>query len=135
MVFAPTEGRAEPWTFAAEVAKYTALLANARPAITLGASGGATTTVSDIGGSGVSVTFPTGPQGYDALEAGIWFDGTYEFPVVTGVLTTTAQGTNVYIDATGDLTLTATSNTFYGTVNYPKGYVKAAGVAPVKVGG
>lgn len=67
------------------------------------------------------------------FAAGVATDGTWEFPV-TGGLTTTPQGAVVYATAGGQPTLTATSNTRIGAVNYPATYVKAAGTLPVKIG-
>lgn len=65
--------------------------------------------------------------------AGVALDGTWEFAVAGGQLNT-AQGVPVYIEADGDLTLTATDNTKVGVVNYPASYAKVAGTLPIKIG-
>jgi hypothetical protein len=54
---------------------------------------------------------------------------------VAGAPVDTDQGTNVYIEPDGDLTLTESTNVFYGTVNYPKGFARVIGKLPIKVGG
>lgn len=132
-VFAPIPGTNEVWTVAGATAKGTALIQGTRAGVALGNSGESTFTTA-IGSSGISITGPNGAAGYAALEVGAHTTGTFEFSSITGVTTSTAQGALVYITSGGDLTTTSTSNTFYGFVNYPKGYTKATGKAPIKIG-
>lgn len=66
--------------------------------------------------------------------AGVAVDGTWEFGDITGADASTAQGTPVYATSAGALTLTDTSNTLIGYVNYPATYAKTAGTLPVKIG-
>lgn len=107
------------------------VLIGARPAVALTDRGDATKTVT-LGGT--SITLPSGGVGLADDEASLAFNGTFEFEV-TGATTSTAQDSVVYITSAGALTTTATSNTRYGTVDYPKGYFKRAGILPVRVGG
>lgn len=131
MVFAPIDGTSEVWSVAAEVAKYTALNKNGKAGVALGNSGGHTfsKTVGPY-----TISGPDGAHGYDALEVGVFTTGTFEFDAITGVTTSSDTGDLVYIDSTGALTTTATGNTLFGALNYPKGYIKAATTAPVKIG-
>lgn len=69
-----------------------------------------------------------------APAVGITLNGTWEFENVNGADLTTAQRTPVYVTPGGALTLTATSNTKVGVVNYPGTYAKVAGTLPVKIG-
>lgn len=110
------------------------LLVGSRPAVALTDRGDATTTAT-IPGSTISVTgLASGGVGLADNEASLAFNGTFEFPV-TGATTATAQDAVVYITGAGALTMTAGSNTRYGTVDYPVGYFKAAGRLPVRIGG
>lgn len=131
MVFAPIDGTDELWDVAAEVDKYTALINGPKAGVALGNSGGHTfsKTVGPI-----TISGPDGAAGYGPLEVGVFTTGTYEFDNITGITATSKTGDLVYIDATGALTTTATGNTLFGAVNYPKGYTKAAKLAPVKIG-
>jgi hypothetical protein len=65
---------------------------------------------------------------------GVAVDGTWEFTGITGVTTSTAQGTPIFVTSAGALTATASGNTRIGVVNYPATYTRAAGVAPIKIG-
>lgn len=104
------------------------------PAVSLTASGNGTKTQTTSLGNGItSITFQNGGAGLAAGEASFAFDGTFEF-AVTGALTTTTDGTEVFITTAGVLTLTPTSNTHYGWTDYPRGYTKEAGRAPVRIG-
>lgn len=104
-------------------------------AVSLTASGNGTVVQTTNLPTGVtSITTTNGGVGLAAGEASFAFDGTWELPV-TGALTTTADGTAVYIVlATGVLTLTESTNSLYGYTDYPRGYNKVAGRAPVKIG-
>lgn len=106
------------------------LLLSGRPAVALTDRGDATRTQTI---AGVSVTRSSAGVGLDATEASVAFSGTYEFPVA-GAATNTAQDVAVYITAGGALTLTNTGNTLFGYTDYPKGYRKEAGRAPVRIG-
>lgn len=81
-----------------------------------------------------SITYTNGGVGLAAGEATFAFDGTWDF-AVTGAATNTADGVAVYIIlATGLLTLTVGTNTLFGYTDYPRGYIKEAGRAPVRIG-
>lgn len=131
MIFAPIDGTNELWDVAAEVAKGTALNKSGKAGVALGNSGGHTfsKTVGPYTFAG-----PDGAAGYNALQVGVHTTGTFEFDNITGVTTTSVTGDLVYIDSTGALTTTATSNTLFGALNFPQGYVKAAKLAPVRIG-
>jgi hypothetical protein len=105
------------------------------PAVSLTASGNGTKTQTTNLAAGVSsITYANGGVGLAAGEASFAFDGTFEF-AVTGALTSTADGVEVFIvPASGALTLTSSGNVHYGWTDYPRGYTKEAGRAPVKVG-
>lgn len=108
-------------------------LIDSRPAVALTDRGDATKSFT-IEGSDITVSgIPSGGVGLAADEASFAFDGTWEF-AVTGATTSTAQGVNVYITSGNALTLTATSNTLFGHTDYPVGYFKRAGFAPVRIG-
>lgn len=104
------------------------------PAVSLTASGNGTKTITPNVGGVTSLTFENGGVGLAAGEASFAFDGTFEF-AVTGALTSTASGVEVFIVPVGGaLTLTSSGNVHYGWTDYPKDYTKEAGRAPVKVG-
>lgn len=133
-VFAPIPGTNEVWDLTAEAPKGALILNGTRFGVALGASGGSTfsKTVGPI-----TISGPAAAAGYDALQAGVHTNGTFLFDTITGVTTTTDPGTPVYYDATSGsekLTTTSTSNTLVGYVNYPKGFTKATGVAPIRIG-
>lgn len=72
---------------------------------------------------------------------GVALDGTWEFEgiVSTGTTpapTTTPQGTVVYAEPDGDLTLEdgGGANFRIGPVNYPGTYAKVAGTLPIQIG-
>lgn len=112
------------------------VLIASRPAVSLTASGNATKTQTTGLAAGVtSVTWENGGAGNsaDPASATFAFDGTFEF-AVTGAGTTTKNGVPVYITAAGALTTTAGSDILYGYTDYPKGYTKESGRAPIKVG-
>lgn len=105
-----------------------------RPAVSLTASGNATKTQSSNLPSGItSVTWSNGGVGNDSGHASFAFDGTFEF-AVTGATTSTGSEVKVYITSGGVLTLTAGSNVLYGHTDYPVGFRKEAGRAPVRIG-
>lgn len=134
-VFASTDAQRERWPVTAEVAKGTALLNGSRAGVAFTASGGHTTSQS-LGGMTIS-GIADGGVGLAALEASVAVDGTFEF-AVTGATASTANGTKVYAivssGAITGLTTTASGNTLWGTVNNPKGYAPANGIACVKIG-
>jgi len=80
---------------------------------------------------------PQGGVGLDAGEASIATDGTWELDALGG-LTTTPANTLVYFDDVDGVTLTEnvdpTLSPVFGKVNYPKGYIRVAGVLPIKIG-
>lgn len=113
-----------------------AAAATARPAVSLTASGNATKTdTANLPAGITSITYSNGGVGNSASPASATFafDGTFEF-AVAGTTTSTGNGVPVYITSAGALNLTASGNTLYGTTDYPKGFTKSAGRAPVKVG-
>ncbi len=105
------------------------------PAVSITASGNSTVTqTTGLGNNITSVTYKNGGAGLAAGEATFAFDGTFEF-AVTGATTGTADGVEVFIVPVGGaLTLTSAGNVHFGWTDYPRGYTKEAGRAPVKVG-
>lgn len=112
------------------VAQGTPLIVDGRPGVTDSDSGGSTRT-EVIGGT--TIEFPSGGVGLDEDFAVVHFDGTFEFEV-TGATTSTDSGVPVYLTSAGALTLTEGSNTYFGVTDYPTGYAKVAGRAPVQIG-
>lgn len=108
---------------------------NDGPAVSLTASGNATKTQTTGLGNGItSITFQNGGAGLAAGEASFAFDGTFEFAVAT-TTTGTLSGVEVFIvPGTGALTLVSAGGVHFGWTDYPVGYTKEAGRAPVKVG-
>lgn len=80
------------------------------------------------------MTRPVGGVGNLDDSATVAFDGTWEFTGITGVTASTGQDVAIYITSGGALTTTATSNTLFGYTDYPRGYAKATGRAPVRIG-
>lgn len=118
-----------------------------RPAIAFTNSGDITKTLTTadipLGGGVSQLIYADGGVGLSGHETVLAYDGTWELTVVstgtTPAPTSTAQGTKVYAIVSGTaitgLTLVSTSNTFYGTVDYPyPDYTKRAGTLPVRVG-
>lgn len=112
-----------------DVRQGTPVLVDGRPGVTDADSGGSKR--EDNSYTGVSITHPSGGAGYDEGLALVHRDGTFEFPVV-GVDEETPVDTNVYFDD-GDLSLDD-SGTYFGKIDYPTGYVRKAGRAPVQIG-
>lgn len=106
-----------------------------KPAVTVTASGDATTTDSTSFPPYTISGIPNGGVGLTGKQVTLAFDGTWEFTGITGVTTSAAQGTVVYITSGGALTGTASGNTRFGTVDYPVDYDKTRGPVPVKIGG
>lgn len=113
------------------------VLLQGRPAMSITASGNATKTqTTGLPTDITSVTFKNGGVGNASGNATFVFDGTYEF-AVTGAATSTKSDVEVFITlATGALTLTdgGATEAHYGYTDYPVGYVKEAGRAPVRIG-
>lgn len=113
---------------------------DARPAVTLTATGNYTVTVTDNLPFGwTSVTgVAAGGESLRDNEATLAYDGTWEFSVA-GADADTANGTEVFITGSGDLTLTEGSNDTYGVVDIPLDYIiredGANAVVPVRIGG
>lgn len=107
------------------------LIEDGRPAVTLTASGG--TVGSSLTPQGYTLSgYDIGGVGNRENFATVAVNGTYEFPV-TGGLVDTAQGTEVFIDATAH-TLSLTGTDHYGYVDLPPDYFVTAGVLPVRIG-
>ena len=105
-----------------------------KPAVTVTASGDHTRS-EVIPGYGTLSGIADGGVGLVGKQVTLAFDGTWEFTGITGVTTSAAQGTVVYITSGGSLTGTASGNTRFGTVDYPVDYDKTRGPVPVKIGG
>lgn len=105
------------------VAPGTPLISGDRPAVTLTGSRDYAGNAITVTGNGETITL-AGGRGGESLSADdkatVTFSGTYAFPV-TGASASTTQGTKVYITSGGTLTLTATSNTLYGEVEFFRG--------------
>lgn len=131
MVFKDIEQQRRVRSLGAEVAEGQPRLVGTRPAITVTATGGSTETLT-VGD--YTLTVPNGGVGLGAQEAVVAYSGTWEFSSITGVTTSTGQDVAIYITGANALTTTASGNTLYGYTDYPVGYQKAAGVAPVRIG-
>lgn len=106
------------------------------PAITVTGSGDFTKS-EVIPGVGTLSGVAAGGQGLVGKEVTLAFSGTWEFPEgnIAGTTAATAtQGAKIYITSALALTTTESSNTFYGTVDFPKEYDKTRGMVPVKIG-
>lgn len=85
-----------------------------------------------IEGVGTLSGIPAGGVGLKEQEVTLAFDGTWEFEV-DGADTTTAQGTEVFIDdGTNELSLTG--STTYGYVDWSPDYDRSRGLIPVRIG-
>jgi len=106
-----------------------------QPAVTVTGSGDYVKSEVIPGGGTIS-GIPAGGVGLTGKQVTLAFSGTWEFPAssITGITAASAQGTKVYITSGGQLTGTATSNTLYGTVDFPVDYDKTRGFVPVKIG-
>jgi hypothetical protein len=134
------DGEVETWNIGAATPKFTLVQQGGRFGVTLTNTPGITTKRTKAIGP-YEISAPTfAGVGNDEATAigttatGVSTHGTWEFTGITGATTATVQGTAVYITGAGALTLTATSNTKVGSVNYPATYAKAAGKLPVKIG-
>jgi len=135
--FGSTDAQREVWPVVAECAEGTALIAGTdRVGVAYTPSGGHTRTKSLA--NGIAITgIPDGGASLGALQCSVATDGSWEF-AVTGVDGTTKNGTIVYaVVSSGQitsLTLTASTNKRFGTVNNPAGYTPSASKCLVKVG-
>lgn len=109
------------------------LIINARPCVTITARGDATATKTLA--DGTVTTFPNGGAGNLPGSATVAYDGTWEFTSITGVTTSTDSDVAIYLTAGGVLTNSSSGNTLYGYTDYPRGYTKATGKAPVRIAG
>ena len=132
-IFAPTQGKARPRVVPSGTVAGTPLLLGGEPAVASTDRGDATKTITPTGTNVTSLTHKSGAVGYGPTEAGVYFDGTFDF-AVSGVTTSTDSDVAVYITAGGALNLTASGNTLFGYTDYPKGYRKENGRAPVAIG-
>ncbi|MGO2150886.1 MAG: hypothetical protein ACTH32_06750 [Microbacterium gubbeenense] len=135
-VLAYTDLQTEIWTVPAETPKHTLVTQGDRYGVTIANATGVPGETINLGPH--SVTFAgqvgVGTEDVTAIAAdavGVALDGTWEFDV-TDADTDTTQGAPVY-DSDGTLTLTEVG-TRIGVVHFTGSYVKAAGVAPVKIG-
>lgn len=131
-VFASSDNLREIWPVASEISAGTPLINNTRAGVALTDSGGKTRSVTF--GPYTLSGIPSGGVGLKALEVTVATDGTFEFASVAGYTTAATQGTPVYITSGGALTMTSTSNTLFGWVNYPEDYIKSNSKTPVKIG-
>jgi hypothetical protein len=132
-----TEAKTREWAVASGTQAGTLVLnaQSGQVGVTLTARGDATRSAGIPGVTGGTV--PNGGAGNKPGAATVAVDGSWLFPVAgvtTGETvdgTGTDEGTKVYREADGDLTLTATGNTFVGVID--DGYI-VNGVAPVLIG-
>jgi hypothetical protein len=130
-VYADIEALRETWTFAAPIAGNIIVEQAGRAGVTLAGTPGQTKSIT-LGGQTLS-GIPLGDNGQSALASTVMTTGTFEGPIV-GASAATAQHTDVYIEADGDLTLEATGNVLVGLINLPDGYVVRGTVLPFKIG-
>ena len=135
LVYRNTDSQNRVETLAATYASGVPVLSlGGKPAVTVTASGDHTRS-EVIPGYGTLSGIADGGVGLVGKQVTLAFDGTWEFTGITGVTTSAAQGTVVYITSGGSLTGTASGNTRFGTVDYPVDYDKTRGPVPVKIGG
>lgn len=108
-------------------------------AVTVTASGDATTTDSTSFPPYTISGIPNGGVGLEGKQVTLAFDGTWEWPAteLTGLTTASTQGTLVnYVTATGVLTNAAVGAgvVAYGYVDFPPDYDKTRGFVPVRIG-
>lgn len=106
------------------------------PAVTVTASGDFTRT-EEIPGVGTLSGIAAGGASLKGTEVSLAFDGTWEFPeddIAGADIASLDNGEAVYITDANALTLTAGSNTRYGSVDLPVEYDKTRGMIPVKIG-
>lgn len=130
-VYADIEALRETWTFPAAIEGNVIVEQEGRVGVTLAGTPGQTKSVT-IAGQTLS-GIPLGDNGNSPLTSTVMTTGTFEGPII-GASAATPQHTKVYIDADGDLTLTATDNTYVGVINLPDGYVVRGTVLPFKIG-
>lgn len=109
------------------------LLVDGRPAVALTDRGDGVRSATTLPKGIASLTYHSGGASLKDDQATVAFDGTFFLPV-TGATTTTGNDVKVYITSTGDLTLTAGSNTLFGLTDYPESFNKTAGFAAVRIG-
>jgi hypothetical protein len=129
-IYAYTQEKTRERQVPANTQSGTPLVINTRPCVTITARGDATRSNTV---TGITVSGPVGGVGNLPDSATVAFDGTWEF-AVTGATTSTGQDVAVYLTTGGTLTLTVGTNTLYGYTDYPRGYTKVAGRAPVRIG-
>lgn len=122
-IYADIESLRRVVTVPTGTAPGTALIDAGRPAVTLTGSGDyVNTDVITAGDQTVTVATTGGGIGLDPLQAVVTYTGSFSFPVVGA--TSASAGEIVYYDtvaADGTLTLTATSNTAFGVVDFFRG--------------
>ena len=140
--FAHTPRLVKTWDLGAATPQGTLVIQNDVVGVTLTDTEGVAKPDVTIYGS-VEITGLTKPgaSNYKATSvsptgfaAGVAIDGTWDFEDIDGATVNTAQGTPVFVDGAGDLTLTAASNTRVGIVNYSGSYSKEAGKLPIAIG-
>lgn len=106
------------------------------PAVTI--TGSADYTVSEvIPGVGTLSGIAAGGASLVGTEVSLAFDGTWEFSedIVDGATADDlADGTEIFITSSNELTITAAGNYQFGTVDFPAEYDKSRGMIPVKIG-
>lgn len=130
-VYAYDQAETREWPVPSGTLAGTPVLSTAKEAgFTLTARGDATTSKTLAGG--YSLSYPSGPVGVRDDSAIVAVNGSWAGPV-TGATSATARNTPVYIASDGTLTLTSTSNTFFGVVDSYPGKASATDTT-VKIG-
>ena len=131
-VFQYDRNKTREWPVPSGTLEGTAVLsASNQPGVTLTPRGDATRTKS-LAGMPYVITYPAAPIGVRTDSAIVAVDGSWLGPIV-GATTGTPRNTLVYIDVTGALTLTSTSNTKFGVTDSYSGKGTASATV-VKVG-
>jgi hypothetical protein len=130
VLYSDIESERRPATVPTNTAPGTPRIIGGRPAITVTGSGDYAGNAMTVTSSGKTVTLAGGGGGESLapLEATVTFTGSYFFPVA-GASAATVNGTPVFITAGGALTLTSTSNTKYGVVEFFRGESSATDTA------
>lgn len=129
MIYADIRSTRRARTVGNDVAPGTPVMVDGRAGVTVTGSGDYSRNVV-VGPYTVAVE--GGGVGLLDDQATVAFSGTWAFPVA-GATAATPEGTPVYIDEDGELTLTATDNEAFGVVDFFRGETSATDTA-VKIG-